>query len=149
MASSHFHVKPIFVRKPRSSPSRARATSPQKHVCPGPIPEFAASVELREKLSKDIDTFGEDVDSVIQVCTQIFSEFLHEDYGGPGTLRADAFTDMLVALKANDLPGAALAARASLLWSGLGNLERETIELNCLILCCLKCCKCTMNVNND
>ncbi|RVX10594.1 Protein plastid redox insensitive 2, chloroplastic [Vitis vinifera] len=48
---------------------------------------------------------------------QIFSEFLHKEYGGPGTLLVEPFTDMLVALKEKKLPGAPLAARASLLWA--------------------------------
>ncbi|XP_048137395.1 uncharacterized protein LOC125315670 isoform X4 [Rhodamnia argentea] len=73
----------LFVRKPRNSPSWVRATSPQKHVYHDPIPELAASVctksferrkferDPREKLSGDIDTLGEDLDSVIKVCTQI------------------------------------------------------------------------------
>ncbi|GMP82919.1 hypothetical protein CsSME_00037025 [Camellia sinensis var. sinensis] len=47
----------------------------------------------------------------------IFGEFLHKEYGGPGTLLVEPFTDMLVALKEKKLPGAPLAARASLLWA--------------------------------
>jgi hypothetical protein len=42
---------------------------------------------------------------------------LLKEYGGPGTLLVDPFTDMLVALKEKELPGAPLAARASLLWA--------------------------------
>jgi len=42
---------------------------------------------------------------------------LHKDYGGPGTLLVEPFTDMMVALKKKKLPGAALAARSSLLWA--------------------------------
>jgi len=42
---------------------------------------------------------------------------LHKEYGGPGTLLVEPFTDMMVALKKKKLPGAALAARASLLWA--------------------------------
>ncbi|KAK4399742.1 protein PLASTID REDOX INSENSITIVE 2, chloroplastic [Sesamum angolense] len=49
--------------------------------------------------------------------SHIFSEFLHKDYGGPGTLLIEPFTDMMVALKEKNLPGAPLAARASLLWA--------------------------------
>lgn len=48
---------------------------------------------------------------------QIFSKFLHEEYEGPGTLLIEPFTDMMVALKEKNLPGAVLAARASLLWA--------------------------------
>ncbi|XP_048137393.1 protein PLASTID REDOX INSENSITIVE 2, chloroplastic-like isoform X2 [Rhodamnia argentea] len=118
----------LFVRKPRNSPSWVRATSPQKHVYHDPIPELAASErrkferDPREKLSGDIDTLGEDLDSVIKVCTQclrdqIFSEFLREECGGPGALLVDPFTDKLVALEENNFPGATLAARASLSWA--------------------------------
>ncbi|XP_020215921.1 protein PLASTID REDOX INSENSITIVE 2, chloroplastic isoform X2 [Cajanus cajan] len=86
------------------------------HVYPNPIPEFAKSetrkfqTQLFRKLSENVDEFGDDLD-------QIFSEFLHKDYGGPGTLLVEPFTDMMVALKKKKLPGAALAARASLLWA--------------------------------
>lgn len=48
---------------------------------------------------------------------QIFSEFMHKEYGGPGTLLVEPFTDMLIALKKKKLPGAPLAARTSLLWA--------------------------------
>lgn len=64
-----------------------------------------------------MDEFGDDLDAVVAVCAQIFSEFLHKEYGGPGTLLVEPFTDMMVALKKKKLPGAALAARASLLWA--------------------------------
>lgn len=51
------------------------------------------------------------------MCIQILSKFLHDEYGGPGTLLVEPFTDMFVALKGRKLPGAALAARVSLLWA--------------------------------
>lgn len=63
-----------------------------------------------------MDEFGDDLHSVVDVCAQIFSEFLHKEYRGPGTLLVEPFTDMMVALKKKKLPGAALAARESLLW---------------------------------
>lgn len=49
--------------------------------------------------------------------TQIFGEFLLKDYGGPGTLLVEPFTDMLLALKEKKIPGAPVAARAALLWA--------------------------------
>ncbi|KAL7171404.1 hypothetical protein ACSBR2_036121 [Camellia fascicularis] len=100
-----------------------RATPPQKYIYPDPIPEFAISEtqkfrdELLKKLYKDKDTFGDDLQIVVNVCAEIFGEFLHKEYGGPGTLLVEPFTDMLVALKEKKLPGAPLAARASLLWA--------------------------------
>ncbi|KAA8529528.1 hypothetical protein F0562_033672 [Nyssa sinensis] len=104
-------------------PGNLRATPPQKYVYPDPIPEFALAetqkfrAELLKKLSKDKETFGDDLDTVVNVCVEIFSEFLHKEYGGPGTLLVEPFTDILVALKEKKLPGAPLAARSSLLWS--------------------------------
>ncbi|XP_058752866.1 protein PLASTID REDOX INSENSITIVE 2, chloroplastic-like [Vicia villosa] len=95
----------------------------QQHVYPDPIPEFAEcetrkfKVQLSQKLSEDVDEFGDGLDAVVDVCAQIFSKFLHQEYGGPGTLLVTPFTDMLVALKKKKLPGASLAARASLLWA--------------------------------
>ncbi|XAR65026.1 hypothetical protein NMG60_11008969 [Bertholletia excelsa] len=99
------------------------AKPPQKYVYPDPIPEFAAAEtrkfkdELLKQLLKDSETFRDDLEIVIDVCAQIFSEFLHREYGGPGTLLMEPFTDMLVVLKEKKLPGASLAARASLLWA--------------------------------
>ncbi|KAG4924362.1 hypothetical protein JHK87_049902 [Glycine soja] len=73
--------------------------------------------ELFWKLSEEgVDEFGDDLHSVVDICAQIFSEFLHKEYRGPGTLLVEPFTDMMVALKKKKLPGAALAARESLLW---------------------------------
>ncbi|KAI4314284.1 hypothetical protein L6164_027208 [Bauhinia variegata] len=100
-----------------------RSSLTQKYVYPDPIPEFAESetekfrAELLKKLSEDKDQFGDELDAVIDVCAQIFKEFLHKEYGGPGTLLVEPFTDMLVALKQKKLPGAPLAARTSLLWA--------------------------------
>lgn len=48
---------------------------------------------------------------------QILSVFLHSEYGGPGTLLVEPFTDMLLALKERKLPGASVAAREALLWA--------------------------------
>ena len=48
---------------------------------------------------------------------QIFSEYLHVEYGGPGTLLVEPFTNMFIALNERKLPGAPLAARTSLLWA--------------------------------
>ncbi|XP_016494263.1 protein PLASTID REDOX INSENSITIVE 2, chloroplastic-like isoform X2 [Nicotiana tabacum] len=112
----HFSI-PISTRHlsvPQSS------TQPQKYVYPDPIPEFAVAkfkTELLKKLSKEKETFGDELDDVVSVCAEIFNEFLHKEYGGPGTLLVEPFTDMMVALKERKLPGAALSARASLLWA--------------------------------
>ncbi|KAL8550448.1 hypothetical protein ACS0TY_009036 [Phlomoides rotata] len=110
-----------LIAKTFSRPPKAILS--QKYVYPDPIPEFAAAetqkfkAELRKKLSKEKGIFGEDLQTVVDVCAEIFSEFLHKDYGGPGTLLIEPFTDMMVALKEKNLPGAPVAARASLLWA--------------------------------
>ncbi|KVH96085.1 hypothetical protein Ccrd_001838 [Cynara cardunculus var. scolymus] len=93
-----------------------RATPLQKYVYPDPIPEFAAyetkkfREELKKKLYKERETFGADLDRVLDTCTELFSEFLFKEYGGPGTLLVEPFTDMLIELKQRKLPGANLAA---------------------------------------
>lgn len=101
-------------------------TSPrmeQKYTYPDPIPEFAESdttkfrFEILNKLSKNKDSFEGDLDKVVDVCSEIFSNFLHKEYGGPGTLLIEPFTDMLVALKEKKLAGAPMAAREALLWA--------------------------------
>ncbi|XVE85014.1 hypothetical protein DITRI_Ditri17bG0058500 [Diplodiscus trichospermus] len=115
LSSTAISLKP-FLSPLRASPS-------QEYVYPGPIPEFAEAEtqkfksELFKKLSKDKDTFGDDIDAVIEVCVEVFNNFLHNEYGGPGTLLVEPFTDMFVALKEKKLPGAPAAARASLLWA--------------------------------
>ncbi|URE30180.1 hypothetical protein MUK42_16516 [Musa troglodytarum] len=104
------------------SPSRAAWQRPV-YVYPDPIPEFAKAEtrkfedDLRRKLLKSKEIFGDDVDTVVELCGEIFSNFLHKEYGGPGTLLVEPFTEMLLALKEKKLPGAPAAARAALLWA--------------------------------
>ncbi|XP_031386388.1 protein PLASTID REDOX INSENSITIVE 2, chloroplastic-like isoform X2 [Punica granatum] len=82
------------------------AAAAQKYVYPDPIPEFAETetekfkTELWRKLYGEIETFGDDLDAVVDICSQV-----------------EPFTDMMVALKDENLPGAAFAARAALLWA--------------------------------
>ncbi|CAL1357205.1 unnamed protein product [Linum trigynum] len=119
-----------FGARPSSIVSCSRnlvgATTPlQKYVYPDPDPDFAKREtqkfrsELMKKLVKEKQTFCDEVEQVVDVCAEIFSEFLHNEYGGPGTLLVEPFTDMLVALKDKKLAGAgaAMAARAALLWA--------------------------------
>ncbi|GMJ04764.1 hypothetical protein HRI_004145600 [Hibiscus trionum] len=120
LSRSILSLTPISVKQ---SLAPLRASPHQKYVYPEPIPEFADAetrkfkTELFKKLSKDRDNFGNDLDAVIDVCVEVFSNFLHNEYGGPGTLLVEPFTDMFVALKEKKLPGAPVAARASLLWA--------------------------------
>ncbi|KAL8137746.1 hypothetical protein V2J09_003747 [Rumex salicifolius] len=112
----------ICFRRP-SPQSRATQSQSQRFVYPDPIPDFADAetekfkVELKTKLIEARDTFGEELDSVVSICAKILAEFLHKEYGGPGTLMVEPFTYMFVALNENKLPGASFAARASLLWA--------------------------------
>ncbi|KAI7746998.1 hypothetical protein M8C21_011753 [Ambrosia artemisiifolia] len=100
-----------------------RAAPLEKYVYPDPIPEFALHEtkkfreELKKKLYTEREIFGDDLDTVLDTCTELFSHFLHNEYGGPGTLLVEPFTNMLIELKQKKLPGANLAARASLLWA--------------------------------
>lgn len=48
---------------------------------------------------------------------QIFSTFLHSEYGGPGTLLVLPFVDMADALNEQGLPGGPQAARAAIKWA--------------------------------
>ncbi|KAK9064511.1 hypothetical protein SSX86_015893 [Deinandra increscens subsp. villosa] len=113
----------VFRQQKLHLPSFFKATPFQKYIYPDPIPEFAAyetnkfREELRKKLCTERETFGDDLDAVLDTCSKLFSEFLHNEYGGPGTLLVEPFTNMLIELKQRKLPGANLAARASLLWA--------------------------------
>ncbi|XP_023513727.1 protein PLASTID REDOX INSENSITIVE 2, chloroplastic-like isoform X2 [Cucurbita pepo subsp. pepo] len=122
-SSSSSLVKP-FVNCTLTSSIIYRATpATASCVYHDPIPEFAEvetkkfKEQLSKKLAKDRETFGNDLDSVVEVCSKIFSEYLHVEYGGPGTLLVEPFTNMFIALNERKLPGAPLAARTSLLWA--------------------------------
>ncbi|KAK4402838.1 DNA polymerase lambda [Sesamum angolense] len=71
---------------------------------------------LFKKLSKK-DMFGDSIDEVVGICTQIFNEFLHAEYGGPGTLLVIPFIDMADTINERGLPGGPQAARAAVKWA--------------------------------
>lgn len=48
---------------------------------------------------------------------QIFSSFLHSEYGGPGTLMVIPFIDMADTLHERGIPGASMAARVAVKWA--------------------------------
>lgn len=98
------------------------------HICraaeykfPDPIPEFAQvetekfRTHLLNKFSKK-DIYGDSVEEVVGICTEIFSTFLHTEYGGPGTLLVIPFIDMADTLNERGLPGSQ-AARAAVKWA--------------------------------
>ncbi|KAL1365647.1 hypothetical protein HN51_013635 [Arachis hypogaea] len=125
-----------FATLPRSSPNRL-TTRFSEYKFPDPIPEFAdAETEkfrnhLLQKLSKPSkkDTYGESVEEVVGVCTEIFSTFLHSEYGGPGTLLVIPFIDMADAVSERGLPGGPQAARAAVKWAQ-SNVDKDWREWN-------------------
>ncbi|XP_073035840.1 protein PLASTID REDOX INSENSITIVE 2, chloroplastic-like [Primulina eburnea] len=112
-----------------------KASAPKQYVYPDPDPIFAASetrkfkAELLSTLSKEMETFGNDLQRVVNVCAEVFSDFLHNEYGGPGTLLVEPFTEIMLALKEENLPGAVSAARASLLWAQT-NVDQDWKDRN-------------------
>ncbi|KAK3038648.1 hypothetical protein RJ639_027311 [Escallonia herrerae] len=110
------------------NPSLSNKRSP-KLICraaeykfPDPIPEFAEAetekfrTHLLKKLSKK-DIYGDSVQEVVEICTEIFNTFLHTEYGGPGTLLVVPFIDMADTLNERGLPGGPQAARAAVVWA--------------------------------
>ncbi|MED6170174.1 Protein PLASTID REDOX INSENSITIVE 2, chloroplastic [Stylosanthes scabra] len=120
-----------------SSPNRRFTARYSEYKFPDPIPEFAdAETEkfrnhLLQKLSKPSkkDTYGESVEEVVGVCTEIFSTFLHSEYGGPGTLLVIPFIDMADAVSERGLPGGPQAARAAVKWAQ-SNVDKDWREWN-------------------
>ncbi|XP_075497248.1 protein PLASTID REDOX INSENSITIVE 2, chloroplastic-like [Primulina tabacum] len=114
----HLHSSLACVKKRDNFICRAE----MEYNFPDPIPEFADSetekfrTHLAKKLSKK-DMFGDSVDEVVGICTQIFSDFLHTEYGGPGTLLVIPFIDMADTLNERGLPGGPQAARAAVKWA--------------------------------
>ncbi|KAG8366201.1 hypothetical protein BUALT_Bualt17G0051900 [Buddleja alternifolia] len=94
----------------------------KEYKFPDPIPEFADSEteklrsHLVKKLSKK-DMFGDSIEEVVGICTEIFNDFLHTEYGGPGTLLVLPFIDMADTLNERGLPGGPQAARAAVKWA--------------------------------
>ncbi|CAL0312961.1 unnamed protein product [Lupinus luteus] len=101
---------------------RVIITKVSEYKFPDPIPEFAdAEIEkFTEHLSNRLikkDVCGESLEEVVGLCTEIFSTFLHSEYGGPGTLLVDPFVDMADALNERGLPGASQVARVAVTWA--------------------------------
>ncbi|KAI0510934.1 hypothetical protein KFK09_011545 [Dendrobium nobile] len=93
-----------------------------EYVFPDPIPEFAEAetskfrAHLLERLSKK-DIFDDSLEEIVRICTEILSNFLHTEYGGPGTLLVVPFIDMADTINERGLPGGPQAARAAVLWA--------------------------------
>ncbi|KAK4481875.1 hypothetical protein RD792_012786 [Penstemon davidsonii] len=121
--SSVFHAHSTRINKKKINPNFI-CRAEKEYKFPDPIPEFADSetekfrTHLLTKLSKK-DVFGDSVDEVVGICTEIFSDFLHTEYGGPGTLLVVPFIDMADTLNERGLPGGPQAARAAVKWAQL------------------------------
>ncbi|CAI9756265.1 unnamed protein product [Fraxinus pennsylvanica] len=115
--NTHFNTSVTSRKRNHSFICRAA-----EYKFPDPIPEFADAetekfrTHLIKKLSKK-DMFGESVEEVVGICTEIFNDFLHTEYGGPGTLLVIPFIDMADTLNERGLPGGPQAARAAVKWA--------------------------------
>ncbi|XP_055962409.1 protein PLASTID REDOX INSENSITIVE 2, chloroplastic isoform X2 [Mercurialis annua] len=110
------------------NPSLTEKMKGQTHICkaaeykfPDPIPEFAVSTQkfkthVHQRLIKK-EFCGDSTDEVVGICTEIFSTFLHTEYGGPGTLLVEPFIDMADTINERGLPGGPQAARIAVKWA--------------------------------
>ncbi|KAL9248771.1 DNA polymerase lambda-like protein [Drosera capensis] len=121
----------------------ARPRRTLTHICraageyqfPDPIPEFAeAETEkfreyMVERLSKRMDIFEDQdtLDKVVDICAENLSTFLHEEYGGPGTLMVEPFAAMASDLEDEDLPRGPQVARIAIKW-GQANIDKDWNE---------------------
>ncbi|KAG7032158.1 Protein PLASTID REDOX INSENSITIVE 2 [Cucurbita argyrosperma subsp. argyrosperma] len=108
--------------QPSSSSFGNQICRAAEYKFPDPIPEFAVAetekfrAHLLTKLSKK-DIYGDSVQEVVGVCTEIFNTFMHTEYGGPGTLLVLPFIDMSDTINERGLPGGPQAARAAVKWA--------------------------------
>ncbi|KAF6154681.1 hypothetical protein GIB67_000565 [Kingdonia uniflora] len=113
----------IFQTKtPLPPPKIKQICRAAEYQFPDPIPDFAESETERFKnhlvkrlIKKDI--FGDSIGEVVGICTEIFSTFLHTEYGGPGTLLVVPFIDMADTINERGLPGGPQAARSAVVWA--------------------------------
>uniref|UniRef100_A0ACD5XL05 Uncharacterized protein n=1 Tax=Avena sativa TaxID=4498 RepID=A0ACD5XL05_AVESA len=103
---------------------RAKNAAFEDYKFPDPIPEFAEqeTSRFREHMmwrleQKKEEYFGEHVEEIVDVCTDVLSNFLQHEYCGPGTLLVHPFLDMKGEIKEKGLPGAPQAARAAIAWA--------------------------------
>ncbi|KAK7833710.1 dna polymerase lambda [Quercus suber] len=71
---------------------------------------------LRKKFVKN-EIYGDSAEEVVEICTEIFKNFLHTHYGGPGTLLVLPFIDMADTVNERGLPGGSQAARTAVKWA--------------------------------
>ncbi|KAF0915381.1 hypothetical protein E2562_035940 [Oryza meyeriana var. granulata] len=121
------YTRALRSRRPRPAKfacRRAKNAAYDDYKFPDPIPEFAAqeTSKFKEHMlwrleQKKDDYFGEHVEEIVDVCTEILGTFLEHDYCGPGTLLVHPFLDMKGEIKERGLPGAPQAARAAIAWA--------------------------------
>ncbi|XP_072979032.1 protein PLASTID REDOX INSENSITIVE 2, chloroplastic [Typha angustifolia] len=127
-AHHFFPLKPSS--PPPLPPSFASISRSTRLVCgaaeykfPDPVPEFAEAevdkfrTHMLERLTKKNEYFGDFIDEIVDICTEILRNFLHTEYGGPGTLMVLPFIDMADTIRDKGLPGAPQAARAAVVWA--------------------------------
>nr|CAD1826608.1 unnamed protein product [Ananas comosus var. bracteatus] len=98
--ASCVHLKVDFVRK---------------HIWIQETDKFRTHMLAR--LTEKNQYFGDFVEEIVDICTEILSNFLHAEYGGPGTLLVIPFIDMADTIREKGLPGAPQAARAAVWWA--------------------------------
>ncbi|OAY64652.1 hypothetical protein ACMD2_07898 [Ananas comosus] len=126
--TTHHRFFPLQLPLPISSPT-SHSTHPHllcratEYKFPDPIPEFADAetdkfrTHMLARLTEKNQYFGDFVEEIVDICTEILSNFLHAEYGGPGTLLVIPFIDMADTIREKGLPGAPQAARAAVWWA--------------------------------
>lgn len=120
----HLRLRSRRPRPARVVCRRAKNAAFEEYKFPDPIPEFAEqeTSRFREHMmwrleQKKEQYFGEHVEEIVDVCTEVLGTFLQHEYCGPGTLMVHPFLDMKGEIKEKGLPGAPQAARAAIAWA--------------------------------
>ncbi|XP_048530151.1 protein PLASTID REDOX INSENSITIVE 2, chloroplastic [Triticum urartu] len=132
--SGHLRLRSRPPRPARVVCRRAKNAAFEDYKFPDPIPEFAEqeTSKFREHMTwrleqKKEQYFGEHVEDIVDVCTEVLSTFLQHEYCGPGTLLVHPFLDMKGEIKERGLPGAPQAARAAIAWAEK-NIDKDWKE---------------------
>ncbi|KAM3275153.1 hypothetical protein ACQJBY_043868 [Aegilops geniculata] len=132
--SGHLRLRSRPPRPARVVCRRAKNAAFEDYKFPDPIPEFAEqeTSKFREHMTwrleqKKEQYFGEHVEDIVDVCTEVLGTFLQHEYCGPGTLLVHPFLDMKGEIKERGLPGAPQAARAAIAWAEK-NIDKDWKE---------------------
>ncbi|KAK9675701.1 hypothetical protein RND81_11G024600 [Saponaria officinalis] len=127
--TSNLKKQPLNLIKSLNNHIICRAS---EYKFPDPIPEFADyetekfKTHMMDKLSKK-KRYGDELEEVVGICVEILGKFLHEEYGGPGTLLVLPFSEMAVTVTENGLTGGPQAARAAVKWA-TANVDKDWKE---------------------